>query len=142
MRSLLFSFVAVSALSAVSLHAASLPDFNREIRPILSDKCYRCHGPDEHERKGGQNGLRLDTREGALEDLGGGGFAIVPGQPEKSELLMRVTNDDEEEIMPPIDAGKKLSAAEVDLLRRWIAGGANYAQHWSYEPPRRYRLPW
>lgn len=141
MRSLLFSFVAVSALSAVSLHAASLPDFNREIRPILSDKCYRCHGPDEHERKGGQNGLRLDTREGALEDLGGGGFAIVPGQPEKSELLMRVTNDDEEEIMPPIDAGKKLSAAEVDLLRRWIAGGANYAQHWSYEPPRRVSPP-
>ena len=141
MRLLLFPFVVVSALSAVPLRAASLPDFNREIRPILSDKCYRCHGPDEHERKGGQNGLRLDTREGAMEDLGGGGFAIVPGQPEKSELLMRVTTDDEEEIMPPIDGGKKLSAAEVDLLRRWIAGGANYAQHWSYEAPRRVSPP-
>jgi len=141
MRLLLNSSFVISALSAVTLHAAPLPDFNLEIRPILSNMCYRCHGPDEHERKGGQNGLRLDTREGAMEDLGGGGYAIVPGQPEKSELLMRVTTDDEEEIMPPVDVGKKLSAAEVDLLRRWIAGGAHYAQHWSYEPPRRVSPP-
>jgi hypothetical protein len=116
--------------------AAEVPDFNRDIRPILSDKCYRCHGPDDHERKGGQNGLRLDTFAGATEDLGGGGFAIVAGHPDKSELLGRVTSKDEDEVMPPPDAGKALTEKEVDLLRRWIASGARYAEHWSYEPLR------
>lgn len=129
---------ALAWLGAVHVLRAAepVPDFNRDIRPILSDKCYRCHGPDEHDRKGGQNGLRLDTAAGAREDLGGGGFAIVPGQPEKSELLMRVLSTDDEEVMPPSKTGKKLSAREIDLLRRWIAAGASYAQHWSYEKPR------
>jgi len=141
MRLLPFTALIVSAFSAFAARGASLPDFNREIRPILSDKCFRCHGPDEHERKGGQNGLRLDTQAGSTEDLGGGGFAIVPGKPEKSELLARVTTADDEEVMPPRDSGKKLTTGEVEMLRRWIAGGAHYAQHWSYEPPRRHPLP-
>src|SRR5688572_4182215 len=96
---LAFLFVTTSALSPFGLKAVEAPDFNRDIRPILSDKCFRCHGPDEHERKGGLDGLRLDTPKGALEDLGGGAYAIVPGKPDKSELLARVTSDDEEEIM-------------------------------------------
>ena len=121
--------------------AEPVPDFNRDIRPILSEKCLRCHGPDEHERKGGQHGLRLDTLEGATTDLGGGGFAIVPGQPEKSELLARILSPDDEEIMPPRKTGKTLSPVEIDLLKRWIAAGANYATHWSYAPPRRAPLP-
>src|SRR6187431_38792 len=113
-------------------NAASAPDFNRDIRPILSDKCFRCHGPDENERKGGLNGLRLDSAEGAREDLGGGAFAIVPGKPEKSELIARVTSSDDEEVMPPRKTGKSLSEQEIDVLKRWITGGASYAQHWSY----------
>ena len=72
--------------------------------------------------------------EGATTDLGGGGFAIVPGKPEKSELLARVLSTDEEEVMPPRKSGKALSPAEIDLLQRWIAAGANYAPHWSYAP--------
>lgn len=133
----------ILAVLAVALPAAAapVPDFNREIRPILSDNCFRCHGPDEHDRKGGQNGLRLDTRAGATADLGGGGFAIVPGKVEKSELLDRLVTTDDEELMPPRKTGKTLSPREIELLRRWIAGGAPYAEHWSYVPPRRPELP-
>jgi hypothetical protein len=116
--------------------AASTPDFNRDIRPILSDKCFRCHGPDERERKGGQDGLRLDTAAGAREDLGGGAFAVVPGKPEKSELIARVSTTDDDEVMPPRKTGKSLAPHEIDVLRRWIAGGASYAQHWAYEKPK------
>ncbi len=134
--------VAITLLAAASsLPAADVPDFNREVRPILSNNCFLCHGPDEEGRKGGQKGLRLDTREGAMEDLGGGAFAIVPGQPEKSELLKRLITTEADELMPPPKSGKQLAAAEIDILRRWIAGGAPYARHWSYEPPVRPEPP-
>jgi mono/diheme cytochrome c family protein len=136
-----FISAAVLLLGVSRVAAAEVPDFNRDIRPILSDKCFRCHGPDEHERKGGEDGLRLDTAKGALTDLGGGAFAIVPGKPEKSELIARVTTADEEEIMPPLKAGKTLTKEEIDLLRRWIASGGSYAQHWAYEAPRRTSPP-
>lgn len=115
-------------------------DFNRDIRPILSNRCAKCHGPDASQRKGGTDGLRLDTREGALADLGGYA-AIVPGQPEKSALIARITAADEDERMPPKEAGPRLSPREIDLLRAWIAQGAPYAAHWSYQPPRRPPLP-
>ncbi|MFM8335168.1 MAG: c-type cytochrome domain-containing protein, partial [Opitutaceae bacterium] len=105
-------------VAALNTRAADVPDFNRDVRPILSNNCFLCHGPDEDGRKGGQKGLRLDTREGALEDLGGGAFAIVPGQPEKSELLKRLVTTDTDEVMPPPKTGKKLTAAEIDVLRR------------------------
>ena len=84
--------------------------------------------------------MRLDTREGATEDLGGAA-AIAPGHPEKSEIMARLTTTDEEDRMPPVDTGKTVSPQEIDLIRRWIAEGANYARHWSYEPPRRVELP-
>src|SRR5262249_10656711 len=80
--------------------AAGSVDFNRDIRPILSNHCAKCHGPDAKERKGGTDGLRLDVREDALADLGGYA-AIVPGQPEKSALVQRITSADNEERMPP-----------------------------------------
>ncbi|MBL9201654.1 MAG: DUF1549 domain-containing protein, partial [Opitutaceae bacterium] len=131
----------VTLVLSASLHAADAIDFNRDIRPILSDKCFRCHGPDDENRKGGQHGLRLDTLAGAREDLGGGAFAIVPGNPAKSELIARITSTDAEEVMPPRKTGKTVSAAELDLLKRWIAGGANYARHWSYEPPKLPAVP-
>jgi hypothetical protein len=132
--------VACLPLALRAAAASEIPDFNRQIRPILSDKCFRCHGPDENERKGGDDGLRLDTLEGAKVDLGGY-QAIFPGAPEKSEVLSRILSEDPKERMPPRKTGKTLTSEEIDLLKRWIAGGAPYARHWSYEPPARAPLP-
>ncbi len=115
-------------------------DFNREVRPILSNGCYKCHGPDEKERKGGTDGLRLDTLAGATVDLSGQ-QAIKPGQPEESLLIKRVTSADPDEVMPPRGHGKPLSAAEVATLTEWIRQGAPYAAHWSYVKPTRPALP-
>jgi mono/diheme cytochrome c family protein len=117
--------------------AAAAPraiDFNRDIKPILSNNCYFCHGPDEAERKGGTDGLRLDTLEGAKADLGGHA-AVVPGKPDKSELLRRVLPTAGDEIMPPAETGKHLSPQEIELLTEWIRQGAPYAPHWSYARP-------
>ncbi|MDQ3622080.1 MAG: PSD1 and planctomycete cytochrome C domain-containing protein [Verrucomicrobiota bacterium] len=132
-----------SVAATVSLAAAEEnvdSDFNRDIRPILSDKCFHCHGPDEKERKGGERGLRLDTAEGALEDLGGY-RAIVPGKPDESEVIKRLLTDEKDDLMPPAKSGKKVTAREIDLLERWIAAGAKYARHWAYEKPRLAPLP-
>lgn len=112
-------------------------DFNRDIRSILSNRCFTCHGPDEAER---QADLRLDTRDGATADLGDYA-AIVPGKPEASELLKRVSTSDPDLIMPPAGKGKPLSEQEINLLTRWIKQGAEYAKHWSYELPIRPDLP-
>jgi hypothetical protein len=105
------------------------PDFNREVRPILSDKCYHCHGPDEERRKGK---LRLDTEEGAAKVVDARHF-------EKSELLLRIVSKDPDEQMPPPDGniGKTLTAREVEVLRAWVAAGAKYAKHWAFETPVR-----
>lgn len=116
-------------------------DFNRDIKPILSNNCYFCHGPDQAERKGGVDGLRLDTFAGATVDLGSGNFALVAGQPEKSDLLKRISSTDPDEHMPPAKTGKKLTAKDVETLREWIKQGAPYAAHWSYTKPVRPSLP-
>ena len=115
-------------------------DFNRDVRPILSNTCYKCHGPDPAERKGGGDGLRLDTPDGALVDLGGYA-AVVPGKPEESELIRRVTSPDDSEKMPPPASGKKLSAHDIEILTQWVRQGAKYAGHWSYVKPVRHNLP-
>ena len=118
-------------------------DFNRDVRRILSDNCFTCHGPDEAERKGGQRsegGLRLDTSEGARADLGGYA-AIIPGHPEQSELIARITTEDSDDLMPPADSGKKLTPEEIEVLKLWIGQGAPYARHWSYVKPERAELP-
>lgn len=112
-------------------------NFNREIRPILSNRCLVCHGPDAAERKAG---LRLDTEEGARADLGGYA-AIQPGNPAASELFLRVTAKDEADRMPPAKAGDRLTEEQISLLRRWIEEGAGYARHWAYVQPRRSSLP-
>ena len=114
-------------------------EFNRDIRPILSDRCFACHGPDEANRK---TALRFDTEEGAFTELAGGGFAIVRGEPEKSGMLRRITSDNEAVRMPPAYLGHdKLSDREIDLIRRWIEQGARWQKHWSFVPPKRPQLP-
>src|SRR5262245_7999733 len=115
-------------------------DFNRDIRPVLSNRCHKCHGPDDKQRKGGTEGLRLDIREQATSDLGGYA-AIVPGDLKKSALIERITSTDVEERMPPKETGKPLTPREIDLLKRWVEQGAPYAQHWSYVKPVRPESP-
>ena len=129
-----------TTVAAASPSASATPDFNRDIRPILSSKCWHCHGPDEKERKGPKGGLRLDTFEGATRDLGGHA-AIVPGKPENSDLIKRITTNDPDDVMPPPKLKKKLTSGEIDLLQRWIAGGAKFARHWAYEKPVRPPFP-
>jgi len=113
-------------------------DFNRDIRPILSDNCFACHGPDEGQRKAK---LRLDTRDGAIAKLRGGGHAIISGKSSDSELLRRILTDDAEERMPPPKTNKKITPAQVALLKRWIDEGAAYSQHWAFVAPKRPALP-
>ena len=136
------SVVAAGAWPGLLLAQAPLGqvDFARDIKPILSNNCFQCHGPDAAQRKGGTDGLRLDTAAGATEDLGGYA-AVVPQQPEKSVLIERVSSLDPEVSMPPKSTGKRLSAAEVTLLKEWIRQGAKYAGHWSYAKPERPMLP-
>ncbi len=119
--------------------AAQTVEFNRDIRPILSDRCYTCHGPDQANRK---TKLRFDLEAGAKAGLGGGRFAIVPGDLAKSELYQRVTSKDPARRMPPAYLGQAaLSDREIDLLRRWIEQGAVWQKHWSLIPPRHPPLP-
>ncbi len=113
-------------------------DFNRDIRPILSNSCFKCHGPDEKEV---QAGLRLDGRAGATAKLDSGKTAVVPGKLEDSELIRRITTENADERMPPAGSGKKLDAREIELLRAWVKQGAPFAKHWSYEPPVRPAVP-
>jgi hypothetical protein len=127
----LLALLAVVALPATA-RAADI-DFNRDVRPILSDKCFACHGPDEKHRKAK---LRLDVEEVAL-DRG----AVVPGKPADSTLIERITAAKEDERMPPVKTGKKLTAAEVEILRKWIADGGKYAPHWAYVPPKKHPVP-
>ncbi|REJ82095.1 MAG: DUF1549 domain-containing protein, partial [Planctomycetota bacterium] len=107
--------------------------FNRDIRPILSENCFACHGPDENQR---QADLRLDIAENPLvTDL------IASGNPDESELLARVLSDDPDLVMPPPEANKTLTAEQKELLRRWIEQGARYQGHWAYEQPVRPDVP-
>src|SRR5437762_13205972 len=132
------------ALMLVSLAAAppaadgearSRPiDFSREIRPLLANYCFQCHGPDDKARKAR---LRLDQRPSATAELRSGKRAIVPGKPEESELLARLTARNELDVMPPPKLGNRPKAEEITTLRRWISQGAPYTTHWSYVPPVR-----
>jgi hypothetical protein len=135
----LFGAAAGFAVAAMASAAdpAPRPDFNREIRPILSNKCFLCHGPDETKREGE---LRLDQ----ADDLGtdrGGYRVVVPGQADQSELIRRITSNDPGERMPPPDSGKSLSDKEIGLLRAWIDGGAAWGRHWSFDPAVRMPAP-
>src|SRR6187402_1132173 len=113
-------------------------DFTRQIRPLLSDRCFKCHGPDASRRKAK---LRLDVREGAFKKLDGGWAVVKPGDPSKSELVRRITTDDTEDMMPPPESKLSLTADEKALLMRWVAEGADYRPHWSLAPVAAVTLP-
>jgi hypothetical protein len=110
-------------------------DFNREVRPILSDKCIFCHGPDKEHRKAK---LRLDLEDSAKDPKN---KVVVPGNPQASELIYRITTDDEDDAMPPPNSGKTLTTEEKKLLSKWIKEGANWSEHWAYVPPRKHENP-
>lgn len=112
---------------------ATAIDFNQQIRPILSENCYFCHGPDESHREAD---LRLDDREAAIEFL-----AIVPGKPDESSLLDRIASADPDEVMPPPRTKKHLSKTEIQLLKQWIEQGAEYQGHWSFSPVKPVAVP-
>jgi len=126
----------IGVLSPVGLLAGEI-EFNRDIRPILSDKCFSCHGPDGSHREAE---LRLDDRESAILSRDGH-HVITPGKPDSSELVSRITSNDEFSVMPPPEFGKPLTAEEIATLKQWIAEGAEYQQHWSLIAPERPEVP-
>lgn len=113
-------------------------DFSKDILPILSNNCFQCHGPDSAQRAAE---LRLDQEQAALAELPSGEFAVVKGKPEHSALVHRITSEDQDLKMPPIDSGKSLTEQDIALLRQWIAEGANWNEHWAYVTPKVPTLP-
>ena len=131
LRFLTFVSTAAVILTA-STQAAEALRYNRDIRPILSENCFACHGPDQADQKAG---LRLDVREAALQPAKSGLVAISPGKVTESELITRILSNDADEVMPPPKSHKKLSATQKDLLKQWVSEGAHYEKHWAFEPP-------
>src|SRR5688572_26063866 len=107
-------------------------DFNRDVRPILSDNCFACHGFDKAARKAD---LRLDTREVLYTKTEDGPAPVVPGKPGDSGVFQRITSTDPDEVMPPAKFHKSLTPAQVDVVKRWIEQGAEVKGHWAYIPP-------
>ena len=131
-----FTFLFALNITAAA-HAAQPISFNRDVRAILSDKCFFCHGTDPKTRKADR---RIDTPEGAMADIDGV-RAIVPNDLGKSEVWQRIISDDKDEVMPPPKSHKTLTAAEKEILKRWIEEGAKYQRHWAFEAPQRAALP-
>ena len=136
-------FYLLIASAAVSLtapaQAADKIQFNRDVRPILSDKCFFCHGSDANHRKGD---LRLDQKDSAFKPAKSGEIAVVPGKPDKSALVTRIDLEtDDDDAMPPKKSGKTLTSQEKAILRQWISEGAEYQGHWAFIPPVRPPLP-
>src|SRR4051794_10133044 len=129
----LFAFVSL----ATPAGAAEI-DFSRDIRPIFSENCYACHGPDGDKRKAE---LRLDRKESAFGKAKSGEIAVVPGDLAKSELIRRVTAPDKDDIMPPPKEHRQLKPAQIDLLKRWVSEGAPWTGHWAFEPVKEPAVP-
>lgn len=133
-----FFILLLAAVSPASAEEDRLLEYNRDVRPILSENCFACHGSDAKARK---SGLRLDVREGAHGKAKSGALAIVPGDPEASELWKRVSSADPDEMMPPPESHKELTVGEREVLKQWIRQGAKYEAHWAFLPPKRFSLP-
>lgn len=130
--------IALALGAALPLRAATKLDFNRDIRPILSDNCFACHGFDAKKRKAD---LRLDVAEGAFAKNKDGVAAIIAGKADASELIKRLVTKDADELMPPPDSHKKLTAAQIETLKRWVNEGAGYKKHWAFEAPVKFSVP-
>jgi hypothetical protein len=130
------NLIAIVALFTIASGAAPV-DFDRDIRPILSNTCYTCHGPDSNKRA---TEVRFDQKAGLFAELENASI-VVPGQPAMSELYLRVTSDDPDVHMPPADQKQQLSVAQIDLLKLWIEQGAEYSNHWAFDSPQRSALP-
>ena len=131
------SFAILFAISLPALPQLQAIDFARDIRPILSDKCFSCHGPDQKHRKAD---LRLDQKEDVFQDRDGV-IAFVPKDLQKSESWLRIVSDDEDELMPPPKAKKPLSNEEKQLIKKWIESGAEWTEHWSFTRPTKPEAP-
>jgi hypothetical protein len=129
--------IAILTLAASAL-AADVVHFNRDIRPIMSNTCFRCHGPDKSSRMAD---MRLDIREEAVKQSESGNTPIVPGKPEESEIIKRIFAEDPAFRMPPEYSHKVLSDAQKQTIRRWVAEGARYEGHWSFQPVERPAVP-
>jgi hypothetical protein len=127
------SLFVLLSISQSLLAAEGTPDFARDVRPILSSHCFKCHGQDEGSRKGG---LRLDSREAALAAGKSGELGVVPGNSAASEIIERIFSSAEDDVMPPPSAKHPLTQAQKDILRRWVDGGAAYAEHWAFVAPK------
>ncbi len=134
----LFLVVCVVSVLMPLVAAADVVDYNQDIRPLLSDNCFACHGPDAMQRKAK---LRLDTREGLLGEGRDGHRIIVPGQPEQSLLIERVASDDPSYVMPPAEHHKPLQPEQIALLKRWVTEGAVWSDHWAFLTPTAPELP-
>ncbi len=133
-----FATLGIAAIGTAAPIPAPAIDFNRDIRPILSDHCYACHGPDEGKRKGG---LRLDRQEDAFRELKSGKHALVAGKPGAGTLVERIVSTDPDDLMPPAKSGKPLSKQQIALLKAWVDQGAHWKQHWSFVAPVRPTVP-
>jgi hypothetical protein len=126
------SIASILLLLCHRVHAADELSFSRDVRPILSEMCFSCHGPDENGRKGE---LLLSEMAGALQGGQSGQPAIVPGKPALSEMVKRLHSKDPDERMPPGETKKNLSPAQITILEKWIESGAKYETHWAFVPP-------
>jgi len=130
-------FIVLRCGLCTAADSAPTVDYTRDVRPILADNCFHCHGPDEAER---QADLRLDAWEDA-GDIRGAGAVVLPSKPEESELLARVTTEDADLHMPPADSGKTLSPEQIEILKKWIGEGASHKGHWAFTAPARPTIP-
>ena len=132
-----FAVILLTGTALNAAIAADKPDFDREVRPLLADRCFSCHGPDENTREAD---LRLDDFANFTKQRDG--YAVVvPGQPDRSLLMERITSTDVDEVMPPEHINKPLNGAEAETLRRWIASGAEMKAHWAYVRPAKHPVP-
>ena len=131
-------FLYFCCLARLAMSAEETIDYSRDIRPILADRCYGCHGPNE---EGRESGLRLDVRESVLAEADSGKRAIVPGKPRASEMIRRILAEDADERMPPPHSHKTLAPEEIEKLRQWIHQGADWREHWAFLAPVAPELP-